>query len=126
MYLMGINSYFFILLITHTAKLYNCSVMCDSVHMQRQEPNSSTTLSVRLSSRVKSDLSRLAFATKRTKSYLAGEAIESFVERELEIVEGIKRGLADMRAGRVVPHDQVVAEMRQVIIAAKAKNKVGE
>ncbi len=51
---------------------------------------------------VKKRLGRLAEHTKRTKSYLAGEAIASFVERELAIVEGIKRGLEDMHAGRLV------------------------
>jgi predicted transcriptional regulator len=43
---------------------------------------------------------------KRTKSCLAGEAIADFVARELAIIEGIDRGLADMRAGRVLPHQQ--------------------
>jgi|SoiMethySBSTD1v2_1073268.scaffolds.fasta_scaffold325855_1 predicted transcriptional regulator len=91
--------------------------------MHPNDPNSSATLSVRLPSRVKSDLGRLARATKRTRSYLAGEAIEAFVAREFEIVEGIERGLADMHAGRVVPHHQVVAEMRQIIKAAKGTTK---
>jgi predicted transcriptional regulator len=43
---------------------------------------------------------------KRTKSCLAGAAIADFVARELAIIEGIDRGLADMRAGRVLPHQQ--------------------
>ena len=83
--------------------------------MTTQDIASSATLSVRLSSRTKNDLGRLARATKRTSSFLAGEAIEAFVTRELEIVEGIKRGLADMKAGRVVPHDEAMRQMRQAI-----------
>ncbi len=83
--------------------------------MHPNDPNSSATLSVRLPSRVKSDLGRLAHATKRTKSYLAGEAIEAFVARELHIVEGIKRGLADMHAGRVVPHEEAMREVHETI-----------
>ena len=83
--------------------------------MTTQDIASSVTLSVRLSSRTKNDLCRLARATKRTKSFLAGEAIEAFVVRELEIVERIKRGLSDMKAGRVVPHDEAMRQMRQAI-----------
>ncbi|KAB2912718.1 MAG: CopG family transcriptional regulator [Hyphomicrobiaceae bacterium] len=75
----------------------------------------STTLSVRLSSRTKNKLGRLARATKRTKSFLAGEAIEAFVARELEIIEDIKKGLADVKAGRVIPHDEVVRRTRETI-----------
>jgi predicted transcriptional regulator len=82
----------------------------------------STTLTVRLSPAVKKRLGRLAAHTKRTKSYLAGEAIADFVDRELEIVEGIKRGLEDMHAGRVVPHKEAMRRLRATVARA-AKDK---
>ena len=72
----------------------------------------SSTLTVRLPSKVKDQLGRLAKQTNRTKSYLAGDAIADYVKRELEIVEGIKRGLEDMKAGRVVPHAQAMRQLR--------------
>ncbi|HEX2135010.1 MAG TPA: CopG family ribbon-helix-helix protein [Microvirga sp.] len=75
----------------------------------------STTLTVRLSPEVKERLGRLAERTKRTKSFLAGEAIADFVERELEIVEAIERGLEDVKTGRVVPHEQAMREIRDSI-----------
>lgn len=81
----------------------------------------SETLSIRLASNVKGDLGRLARATKRTKSFLAAEAVEAYVARELEIIEGIERGLADMRAGRVVTRSRVEADMRGVIRKAGRK-----
>jgi predicted transcriptional regulator len=43
------------------------------------------------------------------------------VDRELEIIGGIKRGLADVEAGRVVLHQQVMAEARQIVAKAKKK-----
>jgi len=82
----------------------------------------SVTLTVRLAPKVKKRLGRLAQQTKRTKSFLAGEAIVSYVERELDIVAGIERGLADMKAGRVVPHDKAMRRIRATIgRARKAK-----
>ncbi len=75
----------------------------------------STTLSVRLSPELKARLSKLAEQTHRTKSFLAGEAIGGYVERELEIVAGIERGLDDMKAGRVVPHEEVMADIDTTI-----------
>jgi predicted transcriptional regulator len=75
----------------------------------------STTLTVRLSPQTKKQLGRLAEHTKRTKSYLASEAIANFVERELAIVEGIKRGLDDMHAGRVVPHKTAMRRLRKTV-----------
>ena len=82
-----------------------------------------TTLTVRLSPQVKNRLGRLADHTKRTKSELAGEAIADFVERELALVEGVKRGIEDMRAGRVVPHQTAMRRLRGTVARfAKAKS----
>ncbi len=78
----------------------------------------STTLTVRLPPEVKERLGRLAGATHRTKSFLAAEAITAYVTREAEIIGGIERGLADMKAGRLVPHDEAMARLDATIAAA--------
>ncbi len=78
-----------------------------------------TTLTVRLSEETKQKLGLLAEQTKRTKSFLAGEAIADYVERELAIIAGIKRGLEDVRAGRVVPHDEAMRQVRSTIKGAR-------
>ncbi len=78
----------------------------------------STTMTIRLDPQVKEKLGRLAQDTKRSRSFLAGEAVGAYVDRELAIIDGIQRGLADMEAGRVVPHEDAVAELQTVIDAA--------
>jgi predicted transcriptional regulator len=85
----------------------------------------STTMTIRLDPEVREKLGRIARDTRRSRSFLAAEAVAAFVDREMEIIEGIQRGLADMEAGRVVPHEQVVAEGRAIIEAAKAAKKAG-
>ena len=75
----------------------------------------STTLTVRLPAELKDRLGELAERTRRTKSFLAGEAIGGYVERELAIVAGIERGLDDMKAERVVPHDKAMRRIRKTI-----------
>jgi predicted transcriptional regulator len=84
--------------------------------------STSETLTVRLPTEVKKKLGRLANHTNRTKSFLASEAIADFVARELAIVEGIKRGLDDMHAGRVVPHAQAMRRLKATV-AGSAKKK---
>jgi len=81
----------------------------------------STTLTVRLPPELKDRLGKLAERTRRTKSFLAWEAIAGYVERELEIVSGIERGLDDMKAGRVVPHEDVMADIDATIKRAKTR-----
>jgi predicted transcriptional regulator len=83
----------------------------------------STTLTVRLTPDMKQRLGHLADATHRTKSWLAAEAIAAYVGRESEILEGIQRGLDDMKVGRVVPHDEAMAGLEATIAhAEQARN----
>lgn len=81
----------------------------------------SATLTIRVSPDVKAKLGRLAAGTRRSKSYLAAEAVAAYVERELEIIDGVQRGLADVEAGRVVPHDEAMAEVYAVIDSAQGR-----
>jgi predicted transcriptional regulator len=78
----------------------------------------STTLTVRLPPELKERLGELAERTRRTRSFLAGEAIAGYVARELEIIGAIERGLEDVRAGRVVPHDEAMRRIRATIAGA--------
>lgn len=81
----------------------------------------STTMTIRVSPELKERLGRLAHDTRRTKSFLAAEAVAAYVDRELAIIEGIQAGLRDMEAGRMIPHEQAVAEIQAVIDAARRR-----
>lgn len=78
----------------------------------------STTMTIRVTPDLKEKLGRLAENTRRTRSYLAAEAVEAYVNRELQIIEGIQRGLADSDAGRVTPHQRAMDRIDAAIEAA--------
>lgn len=85
--------------------------------------SASTTMTIRVSTAVKDKLDRLAHDTRRSRSFLAAEAVSAYVERELQIIEGVQRGLADVEAGRLVDHDQAMAEIEAVIQAAEPRRR---
>lgn len=80
----------------------------------------SATMTIRVSTETKRKLERLAADTRRSKSFLAAEAVSAYVERELAIIEGVHRGLADVEAGHVVAQDDAMAEVQAVIDAARS------
>ncbi len=80
------------------------------------------TLTVRLSTEADVGLVKLAATTRRPKAELAAEAIEAYVAEESEIVAGIERGLDDMRAGRVVPHDEAMRRLHATVVRARRDN----
>lgn len=83
------------------------------------EARMSETLSVRVPDGTKEKLDRIGDATQRTRSFLASEAIAAYVERELCVIEGIEAGLADLRAGRCVDHDDAMAAIREAAVGLR-------
>jgi predicted transcriptional regulator len=69
----------------------------------------STTLTVRLDRSVKRRLDALARSTKRSKSFLAAEAIEEFVAVQEWQIAGIEAALESLDRGESVPHEEVEA-----------------
>jgi predicted transcriptional regulator len=76
---------------------------------------STETMTIRLDAQLKAKLGKLAEGTRRSRSFLAAEAVETYVDRELAILESIERGLADVEAGRMVRHEDAMASIRDVI-----------
>jgi RHH-type rel operon transcriptional repressor/antitoxin RelB len=71
-----------------------------------------TTLSVRLDSDTKKRLEMLAGRARRSKSFLAAEAITAFVEAESWQLDEIQASLRELDAGRGVAHKDVSAWLR--------------
>ena len=66
-----------------------------------------TTLSVRIDTDTKKRLEALAKRSRRSKSFLAAEAIAVFVEAESWQLDEIQIGIRELDEGRGVPHKDV-------------------
>ena len=62
----------------------------------------STVLTLRVNTKTKAKLDKLAEATKRSKSFLAAEAIERYLEVEAWQIREIKQALKEADAGDFV------------------------
>lgn len=78
-------------------------------------------ITIHLPASLTADLERLCTLTRRQRDDVIAEALRGHLGRELEIVDGILRGLEDARAGRTVPHEQAMDELDAVIEAAIAR-----
>ena len=83
--------------------------------------SASATMTIRLDPQLKEKLGKLAKGTRRSRSFLAAEAVETYVDRELAILEGIQRGVADVAAGRTVSHEEAMATVQRAIDATSSK-----
>jgi len=59
-------------------------------------------------------LDSLAAAQERPRSYLINEAITNYIELRAYQDALVRKGLEDMRKGRVVSHEQVVKGLKRI------------
>jgi RHH-type rel operon transcriptional repressor/antitoxin RelB len=64
------------------------------------------------------ELTRLATATGRTKSWLINEALRSYVANEQQFLAAVEEGKQALREGRVVDHATVVSAFDRLITPA--------
>jgi RHH-type transcriptional regulator, rel operon repressor / antitoxin RelB len=67
----------------------------------------STTVTIRLEQAAKRRLEKLAKSTGRSRSFLAAEAINDYLDVNEWQVAGIKQAIASLDAGRGIPHEEV-------------------
>ena len=75
------------------------------------------TLTIRMTPETKAKLDSIARSTRRSRSFLASEALAFYVESEAAIVEGIVQAMAELDAGEGIPHEQVMREMDEFLKA---------
>jgi predicted transcriptional regulator len=73
------------------------------------------TIEARIPSELDQDLARLASARRKRKSTLLREALAVYVKNEQEFEAAVEEGRADLRAGRLVDHADVVREIRELL-----------
>lgn len=65
------------------------------------------TFSIRIDANTKKRLDALSKRSKRSKSFLAAEAIEAYIESEEWQLGELEAGIAELDSGREISHDKV-------------------
>lgn len=68
----------------------------------------STTMTVRLDTQAKIRLNKLAEMTHRSKSFLASEAINSYLETQEWQLNEIIKGITEADSGQLIDHESIV------------------
>lgn len=72
-----------------------------------------SVLSVRVSEEMDQQLKQLAEATGRSKSWLAGQAMQDYLSRELWQVSEINQAIVEADAGDFASDEEVAAKMKK-------------
>ena len=88
---------------------YLCSGVCYNMHMYTLEDDrmKTVTLTVRIPSEIKDRLEALSKATDRTQAFLAGQAIQEFIETQEWQIRAIEQGIKAAEQDEFASDDQV-------------------
>ena len=75
------------------------------------QETSTAPITVRTDKQMVNAIDALAGAMDRSRNYVVNQAIQQYLDANAWQVERIKEGLADAKAGRVFPADEVLAEI---------------
>ncbi|MFZ0801106.1 MAG: ribbon-helix-helix protein, CopG family [Terriglobales bacterium] len=82
-------------------------------------PNIDKTISFRADAEKIDALDSLAAAQDRPRSYLINEAITNYIEMHAYQDALVRKGLDDLRKGRVISHEEVVKRLKSTSRASQ-------
>ena len=82
-----------------------------------------TTFTFQTTPEIKQRLTQLAAVTRRSKAFLANEAVEQYLAAEEEFVGSIQQGIEDADAGRSYSTKEALESMTKRIDARAAASK---
>ncbi len=77
-------------------------------------------VTARLPKDLLNDVTKLAKALNRPRTWVIEEALRAYVAAEGEFLAAVDRGMADARAGRVTDHEAVMDDLDRLIDEPKA------
>jgi predicted transcriptional regulator len=78
---------------------------------------------IRLEDQLTADLDTLVALTERPRNWHIEQAVRRYLAEERQFLEAVEEGIAAARAGKVIPHSAVVAELDAIIAAARAERQ---
>ncbi len=89
------------------------------------EGTASIPVSLRLPADLIETLDKIAAVLERSRSWVMLRALRQYVADEGQEVLDVQEGIAEAERGDVVPIEDVLAEMDEIIARAEAKRKAG-
>ncbi|MEM7224271.1 MAG: CopG family ribbon-helix-helix protein [Pseudomonadota bacterium] len=74
-----------------------------------------TPITLRVDDELLARLDELAALTDRSRNWILRDAVIRYLDEEQQWIDRVKRGLEEADQGKLVPHDEVMAEMRALI-----------
>lgn len=77
------------------------------------------TTTIRIDDSVLGRVDSIAKAMSRSRNWVIQQAVDRYLDYEEWFVQQVTQGLEEVKRGKTIPHDQVMAEIRKKIAKAQ-------
>lgn len=76
---------------------------------------SNQTITIRTQSNTVEKIGAIAKAMDRSRNWVIEDALKQYIDQQAWYLEGIKRAQASLEAGKGIPHEELMAEISELI-----------
>ncbi len=73
------------------------------------------TITIRTESDTVEKISSIAEAMDRSRNWVIEEALKQYIDQQVWYLEGVQKAQASLAEGKGIPHDEVMAEIAELI-----------
>jgi predicted transcriptional regulator len=68
------------------------------------------TVSTRVTEELAQQMDKLSHQLGRSRSWVMHEALSAYIASEMEFIDAVQAGLSDLAQGKVVDHEEILAD----------------
>ena len=76
---------------------------------------SSQTITIRTESNTVEKISSIAQAMDRSRNWVIEDALKQYIDQQAWYIDGIQKAQASLAEGKGIPHEEVMAEISELI-----------
>jgi len=76
---------------------------------------SNQTITIRTKSDTVEKISAIAEAMDRSRNWVIDDALKQYIDQQAWYIEGIQRAQASLETGKGIPHEEIMAEISELI-----------
>ncbi len=76
---------------------------------------SNQSITIRTESNTVEKISAIAKAMDRSRNWVIEDALKQYIDQQAWYIEGIQQAQASLAAGKGIPHEEVMAEISELI-----------
>jgi len=94
-----------------------------AININMSATMSNQTITIRTKSNTVEKITAIAEAMDRSRNWVIEDALKQYIDQQAWYLEGIKKAQVSLKAGKGIPHEELMAEISELIDAGNSTHE---